>query len=63
MRAGGTWGMTLLNITNVPNPSSFGEDYNGELYVAALGNGSLYRLQGAVVHPLQTPHYLPLIRR
>jgi glucose/arabinose dehydrogenase len=63
MRAGGPWGMALLNITNVPNPSSFGEDYNGELYVAALGNGSLYRLQGAVVHPLQTPHYLPLIRR
>jgi glucose/arabinose dehydrogenase len=61
----GTWQTTVLNIDggDVPNPGSFGEDVNGELYVAALGNGRIYRIEGNLAPIIETPWYLPLMRR
>jgi glucose/arabinose dehydrogenase len=41
------------------NPSSFGQDAAGELYVADL-NGSIYRVVGAPPQPVQTPVWLPI---
>jgi hypothetical protein len=29
---------------NLSNPSSFGEDANGELYITDIGNGSVYKI-------------------
>jgi len=29
---------------NLQNPSSFGEDANGELYITDIGNGSVYKI-------------------
>ncbi len=42
------------------NPSSFGQDGAGELYVADL-NGSIYRVVGPTPVPVQTPYWLPII--
>lgn len=61
-----TWSFTELDINNVPNPAGFGEDVAGELYVASRiggGNDHIYRLTGAVIYPIQTPSFLPIIRR
>jgi glucose/arabinose dehydrogenase len=48
------------------NPSAFGEDAQGELYVADFSVGDIYRLVGPDLPPpppLQTPMWLPLIMR
>jgi len=43
----GVWNNTeLLNWTD-NNLSAFGEDMNGELYLAALGQGRIYRIQAS----------------
>jgi glucose/arabinose dehydrogenase len=59
----GSWTVTTLDITNVSCPSSFGEDVDGELFVAGLCDGRIYRLQGNVLPVIQTPMWLPLVRR
>ena len=41
----GYWAQTELLKTNV-QISSFGEDEAGEIYVAGMGDGSIYRLAG-----------------
>jgi glucose/arabinose dehydrogenase len=46
------------------NPSTFGQDPQGEIYVADFGSGDIYRLVGpAAPPPLQTPSWLPIIGR
>ncbi len=42
--ANGTWQMTELFQTHL-NPSSFGQDRQGEIYIVDQGSGGLYRLQ------------------
>jgi glucose/arabinose dehydrogenase len=57
--------VTLLGpLTDVANPSTFGQNAHGEIYVADLSGGDIYRLtgpQGPI--PLQTPVWLPLVTR
>ena len=46
------------------NPSTFGQDPSGQLYVAGLNSGNIYKLVGpaaAPPPPMKTPLYLPLI--
>jgi glucose/arabinose dehydrogenase len=46
------------------NPSTFGQDSQGQIYVADLSGGDVYRIVGPQAPPpLQTPLWLPLIRR
>jgi glucose/arabinose dehydrogenase len=62
----GTWNVTPLGINNVSSPAGFGEDVTGELYVASRQGGTsgrIYRLTGVVIPPLQTPMWLPILRR
>jgi hypothetical protein len=33
-----------IPAVNLANPSSFGEDANGELYITDIGNGSVYKI-------------------
>ena len=63
MQASSPWTVTPLSISNVSCPSSFGEDVDGELYVVGLCDGRIYRLTGTVIPPLQTPMWLPIVRR
>jgi glucose/arabinose dehydrogenase len=60
-----TWQVTDLGHL-ASNPSTFGQDRSGELYVASLSDGIIYRLVGPAAPgpaPLQTPLYLPLVQR
>jgi len=41
------------------NPSTFGESASGELYVAALGLGTIYQVGGAGTTPTATPTITP----
>lgn len=51
----GRWGSTAHGNL-IDNPSTFGEDKNGELYVASLGNGAIYRITtDSQVTPTVTP--------
>ena len=43
--SGGTWSVTTLVDANNNNHSAFGEDVNGELYVAELANGKILRVK------------------
>jgi glucose/arabinose dehydrogenase len=54
---------SLGQLLGGANPSTFGEDPQGELYVADL-NGGVYRLTGPEAPapmPIETPIFLPLI--
>ena len=42
---GGTWDMTLKDFTTGGGWASFGEDVNGELYIASLNNGTIYKIE------------------
>jgi glucose/arabinose dehydrogenase len=42
---GSGWQRTLLSDNDVPGPVGFGEDRNGELYVASLFTGKVFRLR------------------
>jgi glucose/arabinose dehydrogenase len=45
------------------NPSTFGQDPEGEMYVADLSSGNIYKLKGPLPPPpVQTPSFLPLLR-
>lgn len=44
---GGSWQVDLLGDLGAANPTSFGEDIHGELYVADLGNGMVSQIQAA----------------
>jgi glucose/arabinose dehydrogenase len=59
----GTTQVTELNINNLSSPSGFGENVSGELFVADRSGNRIYRIQGNLVTPVQTPHWLPIIRR
>jgi len=50
-------------LTGGANPSSFGQDPQGELYVADLNSGKIYKLTGPPPQPMQTPSFIPLILR
>lgn len=41
---------TATGNFGLANPSSFGEDANGELYITDIGNGSVYKIVSAVPH-------------
>lgn len=41
---GSSWDMVLTDFTDGGSWSTFGEDINGELYIASLANGSIYKL-------------------
>jgi glucose/arabinose dehydrogenase len=68
-----TWQVTLLgHLINTPSlfaPSTFGQDNFGQLYIADLNGGHIYKLVGPAAYsaPLApasgTPTYLPLIIR
>jgi glucose/arabinose dehydrogenase len=53
----GTWQVTALGSL-VSGPSTFGEDTTGQLYIASLGDGHIYKLIDLTVSV-----YLPLITR
>ena len=40
---------TTGGSVNLANPSSFGEDANGELYITDIGNGNVYRISPMLV--------------
>jgi len=42
--SGGTWNMAFSNVFNGNRWASFGEDINGELYIAGLGSGTVFRI-------------------
>jgi glucose/arabinose dehydrogenase len=46
VHAGGEWQATLHPDLGGSGTAAFGEDVNGELYMANLGQGVLYRVQG-----------------
>ena len=50
----GTWVQEIQGQYSV-NISTFGEDINGEIYVASLSNGVIYRLQSTVSSSDTTP--------
>jgi glucose/arabinose dehydrogenase len=62
-----SWQVTPLGSL-VNGPSTFGQDRAGELYVAGLGDGHIYKLVGPTVRnapaaPVSgTPYYLPVIQ-
>ena len=55
----GSTGTTSVSLDTQASISTFGEDQNGELYVADLAGGQLYR----IVVANQSFAYLPIIRR
>jgi len=64
--SGRFWAMQTTTCEVTPlghlagNPTSFGQDAAGELYVADQ-NGTIYRVVGPAPSPLQTPIWLPLL--
>jgi glucose/arabinose dehydrogenase len=41
----GAWQVDLLGDLGASNPSTFGEDVNGELFVASYGTGTIFQIQ------------------
>ena len=42
---------TVLPTGSIASPSTFGEDVSGELYVASISGGQIYRIRGAAPAP------------
>ncbi|RLD30233.1 MAG: hypothetical protein DRI75_00745 [Bacteroidetes bacterium] len=42
--SGGNWSLTFASIPNTNGWSTFGEDINGELYIAGLVSGNIFKL-------------------
>ncbi|MES2516654.1 MAG: hypothetical protein V4585_01020 [Bacteroidota bacterium] len=52
----GTYQNILQNIT-LPNPVSFGENPNGELYVATFYEGKLYKISTEVIESISSGNW------
>lgn len=55
----GGWNNTKLGKLGANSPSSFGEDHNGELYVADYGSGIIYHIKDTAQTTTPTPTSTP----
>jgi hypothetical protein len=57
------WPATEHTYLNIRNSVAFGEDANGEIYIANIANGNIYYLSGYNKNDLDEKAYLSFVTK